>query len=175
MLSPMLPIVLPILLQSAAPPPLPAEDPVAPYAHSDANAGATPLKGRGTWHAFHEQAGVDRIVDGLVDRSIVDRRISDIFKGQDMIRLRRTLKEQLCYLLNGGCAYTGRTMHDAHANMGIQDADLAALVENLQAAMRDERVPFAAQNRLLGKLAPMRRTVVKQVGVVVQSVGTTTQ
>ena len=53
-------------------------------------------------------------------------------------------------------------MHDAHANMGIQDADLAALVENLQAAMRVERVPYAAQNRLLAKLAPMRRTVVKQ-------------
>ena len=156
----MLPIVLSILLQTTAP--LPAEDPVAPYVHGDANAGATPFRGRALWHAFHGQAGVDRIVDDLVDRSIVDKRISAIFKGQDMVRLRRTLKEQFCYILDGGCAYSGRTMHDAHANMGIQDADLAALVENLQAAMRVERVPYAAQNRLLAKLAPMRRTVVKQ-------------
>ena len=57
-------------------------------------------------------------------------------------------------------------MHDAHANMGIQDADMAALVENLQAAMRREHVAFPAQNRLLAKLAPMRRTVVRQVAPV---------
>ena len=79
-----------------------------------------------------------------------------------MVRLRRTLKEQFCYLLNGGCDYSGRAMAAAHADMGIQDADMAALVENLQAAMRREHVSFAAQNRLLAKLAPMRRTIVKQ-------------
>ena len=161
----MLPLILSILLQTAAPPP--AEEPVAPYAHHDANAGATPFRGPAMWRTFHRQPGIDRIVDGTIDRSIADPRISDIFKGQDMVRLRRTLKEQLCYILAGGCAYSGRTMHDAHANMGIQDADMAALVENLQAAMRAEHVPFAAQNRLLAKLAPMRRTIVKQVAPVV--------
>ncbi|MGI4733246.1 MAG: group I truncated hemoglobin [Janthinobacterium lividum] len=141
----------------------PPELPVAPYVHGDANAGATPFRGPGMWRAFHGRAGVDRIVDDLVDHLVVDRRISDIFKGQDVVRLRRTLKEQFCYLLAGGCRYDGRTMHDAHANMGIQDADLAALVEDLQAAMARERVSFSAQNRFLAKLAPMRRTVVKQV------------
>ena len=112
---------------------------------------------------FTAGRGVDRIVDDMVDRLVVDKRVTDIFKGQDIVRLRRTLREQFCYLLNGGCRYSGRTMHDAHANMGIQDADLGALVEDLQAAMRTERVSFTAQNRLLAKLAPMRRTIVKQV------------
>ena len=156
----MVPLLALLLLQAVVPP---AEEPVAPYAHSDANAGATPFRGTAMWHSFHGQAGVDRIVDDLVDRLIVDRRVTDIFKGQDMVRLRRTLKEQFCYLLNGGCHYSGRTMHDAHANLGIQDADLGALVEDLQAAMRTERVSFTAQNQLLAKLAPMRRTIVKQV------------
>ena len=160
----MLSIALFVMFQTAAP--TPAEDPVAPYAHADTNAGATPFRGPAMWRAFHGQAGVARIIDGTIDRSIVDKRITDIFKGQDMVRLRRTLKEQFCYILDGGCHYTGRTMHDAHANMGIQDADMAALVENLQAAMRTEHVSFAAQNRLLAKLAPMRRNVVKQVAPV---------
>ena len=167
----MVPILALLLVQVATPP---AEEPVAPYVHSDANAGATPFRGTAMWHAFHGRAGVDRIADGLVDRLIVDKRITDIFKGQDIVRLRRTLKEQFCYILNGGCHYSGRTMHDAHANMGIQDADLGALVEDLQAAMRAERVSFAAQNRLLGKLAPMRRTVVKQVGPFVAAPGGST-
>ncbi|KQM68021.1 globin [Sphingomonas sp. Leaf17] len=138
------------------------EEPVDPYTVSDANAGATPVGGDGLWRAFHGRDGVDRIVDDLVVRSIADRRIGDIFRGQDMARLRRTLKEQFCYILNGGCAYTGRTMKDSHRDLGIQQADMGALVENLQAAMRQEGVPFMAQNRLLAKLAPMKRDIVER-------------
>lgn len=137
------------------------EQPVAPYVQSDANAGAKPFEGDGMWRAFNGQAGVDRIVEDMVGRNIADPRISDIFKGQDLVRLRRTLKEQFCYLLGGGCHYSGRAMRSAHTDMGVQQADMAALVENLQAAMRKERIGFAAQNRFLAKLAPMHRDIVK--------------
>ena len=138
------------------------EQPVAPYAQSDANAGAAPFKGGRMWHAFHGQAGVDRVVDDLVDHAENDPRIADIFKGHDLVRLRRTLKEHFCYILNGGCAYTGRSMAQAHKDMGLQTADFNALVENLQAAMRREHIAFFAQNAFLAKLAPMRRTTVGQ-------------
>jgi len=139
-----------------------SEKPVATYPQSNANAGATPFAGQGMWSAFHGQAGVDRIVDAFVDRNIADKRILEIFKNQDHVRLRRTLKEQFCYILNGGCAYTGQTMQASHKDMGIQNADFNALVENLQAAMRQEGVSFVSQNRLLAKLAPMQKTTVKQ-------------
>lgn len=138
------------------------EQPVDPYVQSNANAGATPFKGKAMWRAFHQQQGVDRVVDDFVDRLVVDKRIADIFRGQDIVRLRRTLKEQFCYILNGGCDYTGRTMTAAHYAMGIQTKDFNALVEDLQAAMRAEKIAFRAQNRLLAKLAPMQRTTVGQ-------------
>ncbi len=166
----MISLLLSLSLQIASPPPSPppsppaCEEPVAPYEQSDRNAGATPFKGDAMWRAFHGQPGVDRIVEGLVARNIADPRISDIFKGQDIVRLRRTLKEQFCYILNGGCRYSGRAMRAAHEDMGVQNADMAALVENLQAAMRAEGVGFAAQNRFLAKLAPMRKDVVKVRG-----------
>lgn len=140
----------------------PGEDPVDPYPRSDANAGATPFKGGAMLKAFHGRAGIDRIADDLVSRLVVDRRIADIFKGQDQVRLRRLLKEQFCYILGGGCHYSGRTMKDAHRNMGLQTADVGALVEDLQAAMRAEHVAFFAQNRLLAKLAPMKRDAVER-------------
>lgn len=140
----------------------PGEEPVAPYAQANANAGQTPFRDDATFRAFHKQAGVDRIVDDFVARNVADRRIGDIFKGQDMIRLHRVLKEHFCYVLGGGCAYTGRTMKAAHKNMGLQQADMGALVENLQAAMRAEGVAFAAQNRFLAKLAPIKRDVVER-------------
>ena len=143
------------------PAPVPAgEQPVAPYAQSDANAGAAPFEGKGMWLAFHEQAGVDRIVDNLIDRSIKDPVTGPILEGQDMVRLRRLLKEQFCYILGGGCSYSGRTMKESHKDLGVQAKDMNVLVANLQKAMADEHVSFFAQNRLLSKLAPMHRDVV---------------
>jgi hemoglobin len=138
------------------------EQPVDAYAQSNANAGATPFSGDAMLKAFHGRPGIDRIVDGLVDRSVADPRISEIFKNQDLVRLRRTLKEQVCYLLNGGCDYSGRTMKASHAGMGIRQSDFNALVEHLQEAMDREGVSFQAQNRLLAKLAPLERDTVTQ-------------
>jgi hemoglobin len=158
-------IAIASLLLLAQSPTLAAEEPVVPYAQADANAGAAPFTGDAMWRAFHGREGVARIVDRLVATNQADPRIADIFRGHDMVRLRRVLTEQFCYLLGGGCAYSGRTMRDAHADMGVQQADMGALVENLQAAMRHEHVAFAAQNRFLAKLAGMHRDVVKVRGV----------
>ena len=136
------------------------EQPVDPYAQTNANAGSAPFTGEEMLRAFHGREGIGRIVDDLVDRAVADPRISDIFQNQDLVRLRRTLKEQFCFLLAGGCAYSGRDMASAHANMGVRRSDFNALVEDLQQAMDKEGVSFRAQNRLLAKLAPMERTTV---------------
>ncbi|QUD89198.1 group I truncated hemoglobin [Phenylobacterium montanum] len=138
------------------------EQPVDPYVQSNANAGARPFEGEAMLKAFHGREGIGRIVDRMVDLNLADPRISDIFKNQDIERLRRTLKEQFCYILNGGCAYTGRTMKASHKDLGIQRTDFNALVENLQTAMDREGVPFRAQNRLLAKLAPQERDIVER-------------
>ena len=140
----------------------PGENPVDPYVQSNANADATPFTGKAMLNAFHGRAGIERIADDLVDRNLRDKRIREIFERQDIVRLRRILKQHFCYILNGGCDYTGRSMKDAHRDMGIQTADMSALVENLQAAMRAEKVSFFAQNRFLAKLAPMKRDILQE-------------
>jgi hemoglobin len=156
----MLPLLLFVAASAMDAPP--GEQPVDPYTHSDANAGAMPFKGHGMWHAFHQQPGVDRIVDEMIDRGIADPVIGDIFKGQDIVRLRRTLKEQFCYILGGGCTYSGRDMAESHKNLGIQAKDMNILVVDLQKAMSAEKVPFRAQMRFLSKLAPMKKDVVQR-------------
>lgn len=138
------------------------ERPVAPYEQANANAGETPIADTAVFEAMHGREGVQRIVDDVVSRSVADPRIADIFVNQDLERLRRTLGEQICYLAGGPCAYTGRTMAAAHADMGIRSRDFNALVEHLQGAMDREGVPFALQNRLLAKLAPMHRDIVER-------------
>ena len=144
------------------PDPVTGEFAVDPYTQSNANAGARPFKADGTAEDFGGKAGIRRITDRLVDLSIEDKRISDIFKGHDLVRLRRTLFEQICYILNAGCDYTGRDMRTTHANMGLERDDLNALVEHLQTAMAEQQVPFSVQNRLLSKLAPMEKDVLQK-------------
>lgn len=138
----------------------PGELPVDPYVMSNDNAGATPVTDAGLFEQFGGEAGIGRIVDGMVDRSVADPRIAEIFVASDLVRLRRTLKEQFCYLLAGPCDYTGKDMASSHKDHGITNREFNALVENLQVAMAAEGVPFRAQNKLLAKLAPMQRDVV---------------
>lgn len=138
----------------------PGEAPVDPYVVADANAGATPIDSRSLIAAFNGRDGVFRIANATIDRSAADPRIADIFRSHDLVRVKRTLGEQLCYLLGGGCAYSGRDMTTTHKDLGLQLADFNALVEHLQDAMDAEGVPFAAQNRLLARLAPMQRMIV---------------
>ncbi|MDO7835605.1 group 1 truncated hemoglobin [Sphingobium sp. HBC34] len=154
-----------LLLQGApvaAPHAMPGEETVAPYAVDDRNAGAAPFVGDGMAKAFHGQDGIRRIVDNMVEFSFADAVIGEIFANQDKVRLKRTLFEQFCYILNAGCTYTGRDMASAHKDMGIQKADMNRLVEVLQRAMTAEGVDFQAQNRFLSKLAPMRRAVLQK-------------
>jgi len=140
--------------------PVTGEIPVDPYDQSNANAGAKPYDSAGLARDFGGREGIARIAARTVDLSEADPRIAAIFAGHDMVRLKRTLGEQFCYLLGAGCYYTGRDMRTSHAEMGVTKTDMNALVENLQAAMNEAGVPFAAQNRLLAKLAPMSRQVV---------------
>ncbi len=137
------------------------EEPVAPYEQSDANAGAAPITDPAVFAAFNGQDGIGRIVDRTVDLALADAELGPIFRPFDMVRLRRTLREQFCYLLGGGCSYTGRDMNTSHADMGVETRHFNRLVTHLRTAMREEGVPFRMQNRLLAVLAPMHRDVVQ--------------
>jgi len=136
----------------------------SPALAADKDAGAAPFQTDALYKAFHGKPGIDRVVDTLLVLSAADPRISDIFKGQDIPHLRQMLDEQFCYLLAGPCTYTGKDMKEGHKDLGIQETDFNAMVENLQKAMDKEGVPFRDQNRFLAKLAPMERVVVQRSG-----------
>ncbi|NVD45029.1 group I truncated hemoglobin [Qipengyuania atrilutea] len=136
------------------------ELPVEPYVEDNANAGADPFESGKMAQQFGGREGIRRISDRLVELNYADPRVADIFIAHDRVRLERTLFEQFCYILGAGCDYTGRDMASSHASLGTTRADLNALVENLQQAMRESDVPFHAQNRFLAKLAPMSKDVV---------------
>jgi hemoglobin len=106
------------------------------------------------------QAGIDRIVGDFVPRLVTDARMGEFFKRANQDHLRQMLGELLCRVSGGGCVYTGLSMKQAHQDIDVSRGDFNALVEVLQASMDAQGVPFATQNRLLAKLAPLHRDVV---------------
>jgi hemoglobin len=122
-----------------------------------AQTGPPPFAGDDMFQAFHGQAGVDRVVDDLIDRGLKDPRMAPSLRANDLNRLRQTLKDQFCHVLGGGCAAAGPDLSFSTGGREPTYADFAALVEHLQGAMTREGVAPRVQNRLLARLAPTRR------------------
>ena len=112
---------------------------------------------------FHDLGGRDgiaTIVDDATSNFLSDPRIKATFDNTNMDRFKVNLTDQLCLVAGGPCEYKGHSMSEAHKGLHVTNADFNALVEDLQAGMDKAGVPFATQNRLLARLAPMQRDVV---------------
>ena len=112
------------------------------------------------YQALGGSPGIARVVDQLIVEIQQDARISPQFKETNMKRLAELLKEQLCVVSDGPCQYSGDDMLTVHAQLGIKSAAFNALVEDLQTAMHKNHIPFATQNRLLARLAVMKKDIV---------------
>ncbi|SDD34374.1 group I truncated hemoglobin [Aquimonas voraii] len=104
--------------------------------------------------------GLTVLMDDFMQRLLADDRTREFFEFSDQARVKRQLVEQFCVILGGDCVYSGRSMAESHEGLDIRRGEFNALVEILQDAMQAKGVPFAAQNKLLAKLAPMHREVV---------------
>jgi hemoglobin len=103
------------------------------------------------------RAAVDRFTDIIV----ADDRINFTFAESDLSKFKSLLYHQLCNIGGGPCKYTGRDMRTAHAKLGINTAEFNALVEDLYIALGKAGVPYRLQNKLIARLAPMKRDIVK--------------
>ncbi|WP_167145333.1 group I truncated hemoglobin [Pseudomonas sp. OTU750018] len=119
-----------------------------------------PPKDDSLYRELGEQAGITRIVEGMLLNIAADPRIVRHFENIDIERLRDKLVEQICVEAGGPCTYTGDSMEESHKGQNLTPSDFNALVENLQEAMSAQNVPMPAQNRLLARLAPMRAQVI---------------
>jgi hemoglobin len=104
--------------------------------------------------------GIAIIVEDTVVNLLADPRVKATFDNTNMDRFKTNLTDQLCVVAGGPCVYKGHTMSEAHKGLHLTNADFNAVVEDLQAGMAKAGVPFATQNRLLARLAPMHRDVV---------------
>lgn len=102
-----------------------------------------------------EQDGITTIVDNLLYEIGGNDTLLPFFAKTDISRFREKLIEQLCQVSDGPCEYTGDSMAQVHAGMGLNDSHFNALVTDLVVAMDEAGVATGAQNDLLSRLVPM--------------------
>jgi hemoglobin len=103
---------------------------------------------------------VAQVVDDLIDRSAADPRTARSFKEAKIDRLKEKLREQICVLAAGPCAYTGDPMREVHKGLKIDEAEFYVMVQFLRDSLDRAGVRDAEKNELLRLLAPMKREIV---------------
>lgn len=106
--------------------------------------------------------GIHHIVGRFIAEVGDSKEIKPFFLNTNLDRFYRMFSEHLCAVAGGPCKYTGDTMHDVHAGMHINEAEFNTVVDLLTRSMDAEGIPTPVQNRLLARLAPMRKQIIYQ-------------
>lgn len=119
-------------------------------------------KGKSLYNRLGGKDGITSVVDTFVAKVGGDKRINGYFASTDLTKLKMHLVNQICEASGGPCKYTGRTMKQTHAGMGVTDAAFGALVDDLVAALDQHKVGQAEKEELLGVLGPMKGDIVEK-------------
>lgn len=116
---------------------------------------------------YDRLGGIDAIKavikDFVYEQVAKDDRINTkFFSNADLPKLEEHLVNQVCEATGGPCKYTGRSMKEAHAGMGVDEASWNALVEDLQKSLAKFNVPQKEQDELIGALAGMHDDIVEK-------------
>ena len=109
-----------------------------------------------------KKAGITKVVSDFVGNVGADTRINQFFAHTDLNHLKMELVNQICQAAGGPCKYTGKSMKETHAGMGVSTADFNALVEDLVKALDKDKVGADEKNTLLGVLGPMKGDIVEK-------------
>jgi hemoglobin len=101
------------------------------------------------------------VIDDFVARAAGDARINGKFARTDVPRLKAMLVDQVTAATGGPATYSGRTMEETHAGMGVTAGEFDALVGDLVDTLQQFEVPAPEQTELLAILGPLRADIVE--------------
>ena len=104
---------------------------------------------------------INALTESWVARVGGDDRANGKFARTDIDRLKKEVVDQLCEATGGPCTYTGRSMLETHDGMKVTAGEFDVVMQHLDAALDELRVPGAEQAELVGLLMPMRDDIVE--------------
>ena len=108
---------------------------------------------------------VAAVVDDFVGRLVPDKQFERFFAGHSTDskrRIRQHIVDQLCAAAGGPCVYTGRTMKDSHAGLGISEAEWDAAAKHLVASLDKFKVPEPEEKELLAFVNGLKADIVEK-------------
>jgi hemoglobin len=108
---------------------------------------------------------VAAVVDDFVGRLIADKQFERFFAGHSTDskkRIRQHIVDQLCAAAGGPCIYTGRTMKDSHAGLGITEAEWNAAAKHLVASLDKFKVGEQEKTDLLAFVTTLKADIVEK-------------
>ena len=105
------------------------------------------------------------VTDDFLGRLLADPRFTKFFVGasnDSKARIRQHVVDQLCNATGGPCLYTGRTMKQAHAGLGITEEEWNASVQLLIASLDKFKVPEAEKTELLAIASSLKGDIVEK-------------
>jgi hemoglobin len=109
----------------------------------------------------HGAAAIRHAVDLFVDRMAADPLTREHFAGVELERLRAHQRAFLVRAIGGASAYSGRSMREAHAGLGIDDAAFDRCIELLEASMREAGVSADVVARAARECRALRGSIVE--------------
>lgn len=106
--------------------------------------------------------GITAVVKDFIANVGADARINTMFANSDLAALETKLIDQICEASGGPCKYTGKSMKETHAGMGVTEAHFNALVEDLVKSLDKLGVKDPEKSELLGALGGMKGEIVEK-------------
>jgi len=108
--------------------------------------------------------GIARITDEYLRGVRSDPQLARfIGRGTDsLVRARQLLKEQLCAMTGGPCAYIGRDMKTAHGGLGITEADWSLNMKYTSAAVAKAHVADGDRDEFLALIEALKQQIVEK-------------
>ena len=105
---------------------------------------------------------IGAVVDKFYDRVLADESVAHYFDDVDMSNQRSHQTEFLSAVTGGPMTYGGEEMADAHAGMGITNAEFDAVAEHLDAALWEFDVDDDDREAVLDAVETYRDGIVEE-------------
>ena len=117
------------------------------------------------YEAIGGQPAVMAAVDGFYQRVLADPMLARYFEHVPLQRLRGHQAAFFAMALKGPDNYRGRSMREAHAGMGIIDAEFDRVAMHLIDTLAELGVPQPLIEQIVGQVAPLRAEIVEASAV----------
>ncbi|MBT3559282.1 MAG: MBL fold metallo-hydrolase [Rhodospirillales bacterium] len=97
------------------------------------------------------EPAIDIVVDALYTRVVDDPRLSSFYDGVDIAALKKSYKSYLGEIFGGPDQYTGKSLKDAHAALGLDASHVDALIQHFQSVLTD----FQVDGGVIGEISQL--------------------